>query len=149
MAARFLGQYEVPVDDKGRIFLPAELRRSIEPEADDTIVVTRGLDGCLTGHPRNLWAQTVDRMLQLPWKDQKVRRYIRGILSQAAEVRLDRQGRASLPRKLLALTGIGDRLVVTGSGAHLEFWEPETWQAYQSESESGATMEEVAETLDI
>ena len=33
LATQFLGEYEVPVDDKGRIFLPAELRRNLDPEA--------------------------------------------------------------------------------------------------------------------
>ena len=147
MSAQFLGEYEVPVDDKGRIFLPAELRRNLEPEADDTLVVIRGLDGCLTGHPRNLWAQIAERMLQLPWKEQRVRLYTRALLSQATEVRLDRQGRASLPKKLLDRAGIGERLVVIGALEHLEFWEPEAWQAYLSQAEP--TLEEVAETLDL
>jgi DNA-binding transcriptional regulator/RsmH inhibitor MraZ len=44
MATQFLGEFEVPVDDKGRIFLPADLRRNLDPEADDTLVVVRGLD---------------------------------------------------------------------------------------------------------
>ncbi|MCY3738573.1 MAG: division/cell wall cluster transcriptional repressor MraZ [Gemmatimonadaceae bacterium] len=147
MSAQFLGEYEVPVDDKGRIFLPAELRRNLEPEADDTFVVIRGLDGCLTGHPRNLWAQIAEKMLQLPWKEQRVRLYTRALLSQATEVRLDRQGRASLPKKLLDRAGIGERLVVIGALEHLEFWEPEAWQGYLAQAEP--TLEEVAETLDL
>jgi MraZ protein len=147
VTTQFLGEYEVPVDDKGRIFLPAELRRNLEPEADDTFVVIRGLDGCLTGHPRNLWSRIAQQMLQLPWKEQRVRLYTRALLSQATEVRLDRQGRASLPKKLLARAGISDRLVVIGALDHLEFWEPEAWQGYLSQAEP--TLEEVAETLDL
>ena len=147
MAAQFLGEYEVPVDDKGRIFLPAELRRNLEPEADDTFVVTIGLDGCLSGHPRNLWDPIRERMLGLPWQDQGVRRYRREKVRLAREVRLDRQGRASIPRKLLDRVGITDRVVVIGALDQLEFWEPEAWQAYLSEP--GPTLEEVAATLDL
>ena len=29
VATQFLGEFEVPVDEKGRIFLPAELRRNL------------------------------------------------------------------------------------------------------------------------
>ena len=147
VAAQFLGEYEVPVDDKGRIFLPAELRRNLEPEADDTLVVIRGLDGCLTGHPRNAWTQIAERMLRLPQTEQKVRMYYRGVLSQAAEVKLDRQGRAPLPRKLLARAGISDRMVVIGALDRLEFWKPEAWEAYLAQAESA--LEDVAETLDL
>ena len=46
--SQFLGEFEVPVDNKGRVFIPAELRRELLPEDGDTVVVVRGLDGCLT-----------------------------------------------------------------------------------------------------
>ena len=147
MAAQFLGEYEVPVDDKGRIFLPADLRRNLEPEADDTLVILRGLDGCLTAHPRNAWTQIAERMKQLPHTEKKVRLYYRNVLSQAAEEKLDRQGRMSVPRKLLELVGITDRLVVIGQLDRLEFWQPEAWLQYQAQSEPA--LEEVAETLDL
>ena len=39
MAQFFTGRHEVPVDDKGRIFVPAEFRKKLPPEADDTLVV--------------------------------------------------------------------------------------------------------------
>lgn len=147
MAAQFLGEYEVPVDDKGRIFLPAELRRNLEPEAEETLVVVRGLDGCLTAHPRHAWTQIADRMRRLPHKEKKVRLYYRGLLSQAAEVKLDRQGRATVPRKLLERAGITDRMVVIGTLDRLEFWKPEAWLEYLAQSEPA--LEEVAETLDL
>jgi MraZ protein len=145
VVTQFLGEYEVPVDDKGRIFLPAELRRNLEPEADDTLVVIRGLDGCLTAHPRNAWAQIAERMMRLPQTEHKVRLYFRGTLSQAAEAKLDRQGRASIPRKLLERAGITDRMVVIGALDRLEFWNPEAWQTCLSQAED--SLEEVAETL--
>ena len=147
MATQFLGEFEVPVDDKGRIFLPAELRRNIEPEADETLVVVRGLDGCLTAHPKHLWSQIATKILCLPQTEQKVRLYYRGMLSQAAEVKLDRQGRASVPRKLLERAGIDDRMVVIGALDRLEFWQPDAWKQYLQQAE--ATLEEVAETLDL
>ena len=147
MATQFLGEFEVPVDEKGRIFLPAELRRNLEPEADDALVIVRGLDGCLTAHPKHLWAQIAAKMLRLPQTEQKVRQYYRGVLSQAAEVKLDRQGRAPIPRKLLERAGITERMIVIGALDRLEFWQPAAWKQYLTQAE--ATLEEVAETLDL
>ena len=68
-------------------------------------------------------------------------------LSQAKEVRLDRQGRATIPRKLLERAGIEDRMVVIGALDKLEFWNPKSWAAYMEQAES--TLEEVAESLDL
>ena len=47
--AQFLGEHEVPVDDKGRIFVPAEFRKKLPTEANETLVVVRGFDHCPNG----------------------------------------------------------------------------------------------------
>ncbi|MEE2657385.1 MAG: division/cell wall cluster transcriptional repressor MraZ [Candidatus Latescibacterota bacterium] len=145
--AQFLGEYEVTVDEKGRIFLPADLRRNLDSEADDTLVVVRGLDGCLTAHPRNIWATIAGKMLRLPQTDQKVRLYYRTTLSQAAEIKLDRQGRTSIPKKLLDRVGICERMTVIGALDKLEFWDPEKWRQYLQQAESG--LEDAAEDLNL
>lgn len=147
MMTHFLGEHDVPVDDKGRIFIPAEFRKKLPPEAEDTFVVVRGLDGCLTAHPQHVWAETAKKMMRLPQTEQKVRVFIRGMLSQAAEIKLDRQGRASIPRKLLERVGISDQMIVIGALDKLEFWNPQAWQEFMEQADS--TLEEVAESLDL
>ena len=145
--SQFLGEFEVPVDDKGRVFIPAELRRKLLPEDGDTMVVVRGLDGCLTAHPQSAWGEIAGRIMQMPQTEQRVRLYYRGLLSQAAEVKLDRQGRATVGKKLLARAGISDRMIIIGALDKLEFWEPDAWQTYIEQAEQA--LEEVAETLDF
>ncbi|MSR82883.1 MAG: division/cell wall cluster transcriptional repressor MraZ [Candidatus Latescibacteria bacterium] len=144
---QFLGEYDVPVDEKGRIFLPAEFRRKLSPETEDTLVVVKGLDGCLTAYPQQAWAEIATKMTRLPQTDPKVRVYIRGMLSQAAEVKLDRQGRANLPRKLLERVGISDRMVIIGALDKIEFWNPEAWSQFMLQADSA--LEEVAESLEL
>ncbi|MFH1568673.1 MAG: division/cell wall cluster transcriptional repressor MraZ [Gemmatimonadota bacterium] len=143
--SQFLGEYEVPVDDKGRVFIPVELRRKLEPEAGDTFIIVRGLDGCLAAHPQNTWSKIAERMMQLPQTEHKVRLFYRGTLSQASEARLDRQGRVTIPRKLLERAGIQDRMIIIGALDRLELWNPEAWSQYVAQAES--TLEEAAESL--
>ena len=145
--AQFLGEHEVPVDDKGRIFVPAEFRKKFPPEANETFVVVRGFDHCLTAYPQHVWEETALKLLRLPRTERKVRGFIRAMLSQAAEVKMDRQGRASVPRKLLAKADIGDQMVVIGALDKLEFWNPQDW--YQFLDEADPVMEEVAESLEL
>ena len=47
----FMGEYEHTIDDKGRLIIPAKFRSQL----GDGFVVTRGLDGCLTGYPLSVW----------------------------------------------------------------------------------------------
>lgn len=143
--AQFVGEFSVPVDDKGRIFVPAELRRKLPPEAGDTLVVVRGYDRCLNAYPQDVWARTTEKMLTLPQTERRVRLFIRGLMSQAAEAKLDRQGRANIPRKLLERVGITDEMVVVGALDKLELWNPEEWR--RSLEKADSELEEVAESL--
>ncbi len=143
--AQFLGEHDVPVDDKGRIFVPAEFRKKLPPEANETLVVVRGFDRCLTAYPQHIWEVTAGKLLGLPQTERKIRGFIRAMLSQAAEVKMDRQGRASIPRKLLDKANISDQMVVIGALDKLEFWNPTDWQHFLNEADPA--MEEVAESL--
>jgi len=143
--AQFLGEHDVPVDEKGRIFVPAEFRKKLPPEANETLVVVRGFDRCLTAYPQHIWEVTAGKLLGLPQTERKIRGFIRAMLSQAAEVKMDRQGRASIPRKLLDKANIGDQMVVIGALDKLEFWNPTDWQHFLNEADPA--MEEVAESL--
>jgi MraZ protein len=144
---QFLGEHEVPVDAKGRVFIPAEFRKKLPPEAEDTFVVLRGLDGCLTAYPQHVWAEIAKKMMRLPPTEQKSRIFVRSMLSQAAEVKLDRQGRVLMPRKLLDRVGIKDAMIIIGALDKLEIWEPGVWSRYIEEAEP--VLEEVAESLDL
>lgn len=144
---QFLGEYQVPVDDKGRIFVPAEFRKKLPPEANDTFIVVRGFDRCLNAYPQHVWEETAQKMLRLPQTERKVRVLIRGMLSQAAEVKLDRQGRANVPRKLLERVGIVDQMVVIGALDKLEFWNPEEWRQFMEAADP--ELEKVAESLSL
>ena len=144
---QFLGEHDVPVDDKGRIFVPADFRRKLPPEADDTFIVVRGFDRCLTAYPQHVWVQTAKKLLRLPQTERKHRIFIRAMLSQAAEIKLDRQGRATVPRKLMERVGISTDMVVIGALDKLEFWNPADWKRFIEEADPA--MEEVAESLEL
>lgn len=145
--AQFLGEYDVPVDEKGRIFVPAEFRKKLPPEANEIFIVVRGFDGCLTAYPQNVWEETARKMMRLPQTDRRARMLIRGMLSQAAEVKLDRQGRANIPRKLLERAGIADQMIIIGALDKLELWNPDDWKQFMSQADT--SLEEVAESYDL
>ena len=141
MAQFFTGRHEVPVDDKGRIFVPAEFRKKLPPEADDTLVVLRGFDNCLVAYSRPEWEAKAEQLLRLPTTKREARAFIRSMVSHAAEVKLDRQGRTGIPRKLLSKAGITNQMVIIGALDKLEFWSPEN-------SDDFPPMEDLADSLE-
>ena len=140
MAQFFTGRYEVPVDDKGRIFVPAEFRKKLPPEADDTFVVMRDFDGCLEAYPHHVWEEKAARLLLARNNNRKVREFIRWKIAYSAPLKMDRQGRIGIPRWILAEADITDQMVIIGALDKLEFWSPE-------KSEEFTPIEELADTL--
>ncbi|HLX12368.1 MAG TPA: MraZ N-terminal domain-containing protein, partial [Bacteroidota bacterium] len=51
----FKGSYTYSVDSKGRINIPAKLRKYVSPDANDTFIVTRGFEKCLFVFPADEW----------------------------------------------------------------------------------------------
>src|SRR6266498_2235918 len=121
----FLGEFEHLVDEKNRLTLPAKFREALA----DGVVVTRGMDGCLSAYPLS----QDDRMMQ------------RYFFSAAAEAKLDKQGRVMLPAALIEHAGLGREVIVAGVYDHLEIWDRAAWRKEIADVEGRA--EHVAERL--
>jgi MraZ protein len=70
----FKGSYMYSVDDKGRVSLPAKLRKYVSPEANDTFVVTRGFEQCLFVYPLDEWNKLESSLRGLSANDPESRR---------------------------------------------------------------------------
>ena len=138
-----LGAYEHTIDDKNRLTLPAKFRESF---AQDTVVVTRGLDGCLEVFRGEDWARRVkSRLAPMDPLSKEARKYQRFVFSGASESELDKQGRVMIPAPLLKHAQLSRDVVVTGMRDHLEIWDREAWGRELAEVEGSA--DDVAERL--
>jgi division/cell wall cluster transcriptional repressor MraZ len=61
----FKGSYAYSVDNKGRVNIPAKLRKNVAREANDTFVVTRGYEECLFVYPQDEWNKLEESIRQL------------------------------------------------------------------------------------
>ena len=76
----FYGAERFSIDHKGRVAIPARLRRALAPEARETFVIVPGFDGCLALYPLDEWRRTEDRLRTLPPGDARARRFKRMLL---------------------------------------------------------------------
>src|SRR4030095_12360122 len=68
-----LGEYEHTIDDKNRLTLPARFREAFA----GGVVVTRGLEGCLSAYPREQWERLAAAWRQPPHPPGQVPRGLR------------------------------------------------------------------------
>ncbi|MEW6510414.1 MAG: division/cell wall cluster transcriptional repressor MraZ [Bacteroidota bacterium] len=128
----FKGSYAYSVDSKGRINIPARLRKYVSAEANDTFVITRGFERCLFVYPLDEWNKFEHAIRSLPASDPKGRYFTRTLLDKAAEAQLDGQSRIMIPRDLLQLAGIDNEVLIIGVLERIEIWNPKVYEEYRN-----------------
>ncbi|MDR0927601.1 MAG: division/cell wall cluster transcriptional repressor MraZ [Ignavibacteria bacterium] len=142
----FKGSETFTLDQKGRVKFPAKMLKSVPTEANDTFVVTRGLDKCVFAYPMNVWDDKYTTMFEaLNQFDSNHRKFLRWMLEWSEEMILDTQQRISIPKELLEYAGIVGKVRVIGMMDHIEFWSPEQYEQYRSASTE--TYEEIVEKV--
>ena len=129
----YYGSEHFSIDDKGRLAVPAQARRSAGKNT--TFLLVPGFEGCLALYNETQWARVEERLQQLPGKRMD-RAFKRALLMNAKRVTVDAQGRITIPSTLLDRAGIGKDAVLLGQGTHLEIWNPERLQQVRGEAES-------------
>jgi MraZ protein len=136
-----LGEHEHTLDDKHRLTLPAKLREQL----GEHVVVTRGLDGCLSVYSGAEWERLARRVGTLDPLSSASRTMQRYVFASAGEAEVDRQGRIVIPTRLLESVGISRDVTVTGVWDHIEIWDRAAWRDRRETVEGSA--EDVAERL--
>lgn len=129
----FKGQAEYSVDSKGRVAIPAKMRKAMSPEAQDTFTITRGFEDCIFLYPLDRWSSIEEEIEDLNMYDREARDFIRIIMMWADEVSLDGQGRISIPNPLLEFAELDGSALILGAFDHIEIWNPDQFDEYLNE----------------
>lgn len=138
----FIGEYAYSLDEKGRVPVPVKFRGKLS----EGCVITRGLDKCLWLYPADEWEGIAAKIAELPITSKNARSFSRLMLAGAIDLKLDKAGRANLPKYLVDYAGIKSKVVVTGMYNRLEIWPEESWTDFKRDMEDNS--EEVAEKIE-
>src|SRR3989304_3337367 len=121
----FLGEYDHTLDDKNRLTLPARFRDAFAAG----VVVTRGMDGCLSVSPQAAGEPFVSVRLEgLDPFSREARQMSRFLFAGAAEAEPDKQGRIMLPPVLIQHAKLEREGVVAGVRGPGEVWDRAAWR---------------------
>lgn len=127
----FLGTHQHTLDAKGRLVLPAAFRDRLQGD----LVFAPGQDRCIEVSRTEDFEARYEALSAAPRETQRVRMYQRMLLSRAAEVTPDGQGRVLIPTELRTYAGLDRDVTVNGAGTHLEIWDRGRWQEYAGTAE--------------
>lgn len=125
-------QQNVTIDAKGRIALPAPIRRALE-ELELTSLVLTSASGA---GGESVWAWTVEdyeasvesRMEELDPFATDVQDFAHSIMASAQDVEIDKQGRVRIPPPLREAAGLERECVVFAVLGHVEIWDKAAWE---------------------
>ncbi|HRN36065.1 MAG TPA: division/cell wall cluster transcriptional repressor MraZ [Flavobacteriales bacterium] len=144
-----LGEYEVRLDAKGRLVLPAGLKKQLESALSKGFVVNRDVfQPCLVLYPHAVWDQTSRMLGRLNRFVEKNMEFIRRFTSGATHLELDGSGRLLLPKALMDDPKLGKDLKLVCLGDRVEVWSKEGYARMRREKVNlSALAEEVMGSL--
>ena len=130
-----LGTYECKADSKGRIMLPAPLKKQISSVISDGFVVKRSVfNKCLEIHPMSEWNKIVNQVNQLNRFIKKNNDFIRSYMSGLKIVNLDSSSRILIPKDLIVFAGLEKQIVLSSSVNMIEVWDKKEYEISVSKS---------------
>ncbi len=129
-----IGEYTHTLDDKKRVAVPAKFRKQLGKK----MIVTRGLDACLTVYPQDAWQRLSEKIALLPMGTADSRSFIRFIFAGAVETELDALGRILIPDFLKEFADLKSKVIIAGLQDHVEVWDEKRWREYRGRIEKEA-----------
>ncbi|WP_424493357.1 division/cell wall cluster transcriptional repressor MraZ [Salinimicrobium sp. GXAS 041] len=125
-----VGTYECKVDAKGRLMVPAPLKKQLVPMLQDGFVLKRSVyENCLELYPLKEWDAVMEEM------DGRLNRFLkphrnlmRRFTAGAKTVDVDTNGRLLIPKDLVEFAGIDKEIVLTSAMNYIEIWDKQKYE---------------------
>lgn len=121
-------QASATLDEKGRLALPAQLKRALGDKGLYKMV--------WLAHGGAIWGYTLDDFeeIEASWAardpfDPEVMRFSHAVLATAQDVEVDKQGRVNVPPMLRKMAGLERNIVITSLLNRVEIWDAARWEA--------------------
>lgn len=141
----FVGEHELVIDEKNRLLIPSEVRRSLVPDRDGSafyIVIGSNRKPWL--YPEKYYESLVSERRQGLEPNRSTVAFGLKQFGMASIVEWDKSWRLLIPDKTLSRTGTGKQITLVGTGDHLQIWNREDWEKQfaellKEEDESSST----------
>jgi len=137
------GEFECKLDNKGRMMIPAGLKKQLPEAEKESFVVNRGFKKYLVIYTKSEWDKKLDELNKLNQYETKNIEFIRYFTRGATELTMDAAGRVNLPQGLLDYAGISGDVVLNCMLTKIEMWDKAAYNAMiDAEPENFAALAE-------
>ena len=124
-----IGTYECKVDAKGRLLLPAPLKKQLAASIQDGFVLKRSVfQPCLELYPMSEWNLMMQKINKLNRFVKKNNDFIRRFSAGVKVVEIDNLGRLLVPKDLTVFAKISKDIVLNSAVNIIEIWDKELYE---------------------
>jgi MraZ protein len=124
-----IGTYECKVDEKGRLMLPAPLKKQLASSLQDGFVLKRSVfQSCLELYPMAEWNILMAKVNKLNRFVKKNNDFIRRFTAGVKVVEIDTTGRLLIPKDLVAFASIRKEIVLSSAVNIVEIWDKDLYE---------------------
>ncbi|MBG6110319.1 MraZ protein [Flavobacterium sp. CG_9.10] len=124
-----IGTYECKVDAKGRLLLPAPLKKQLASSLQDGFVLKRSLfQPCLELYPMKEWDLVMQKINKLNKFVKKNNDFIRRFTAGVKVVEIDALGRLLVPKDLVQFATIAKDVVFSSAVNIVEIWDKDLYE---------------------
>lgn len=124
-----IGTYQCKADVKGRIMVPAPLKKQLAPVAGSGFVVKRAVfQPCLELYPVAEWNALMQKVSGLNRFNRKNNDFIRRFTAGVRTLELDSTGRLLIPKDLMSFAGIEKEVVISSAINIVEIWDKDKYE---------------------
>ncbi len=118
-----LGEYNCKLDNKGRLMLPAGLKKELAEVLSRGFVINRNIhQQCLVLYPYQEWEKMSKKLNGLNRLIKKNDLFVRKVMGGATKLEVDGSGRLLVPKSLAEYAALEADVKVIGGGATIEIW---------------------------
>ncbi len=148
---KFIGEYNVKVDDKGRIIFPAAFKGVMPADGDMRFIVRKDVfENCLEMYTIEEWerqSELVRSKLNTTFNE-KHAKFWRTYMHNSAIVEPDAKlGRLYIPKKLLELIGVSKEVTFSGNDHKIEIWAKENFESSMISNEEFVSIADMLSDL--
>lgn len=128
--AGFWASYTSALDSKGRINIPAKVRKNLKPEDENTFIIIRGKYRNLMMYPLSRWDSYIESIEEKLGTSGDFEDFSLHIMEDATEQTIDKQGRLNLPQVLIDFAELNGEVKILGSKSWLQVWNDKNYKEY-------------------
>ncbi|HEY4773282.1 MAG TPA: division/cell wall cluster transcriptional repressor MraZ [Xanthobacteraceae bacterium] len=128
---RFVSNYTLRLDAKGRVSIPAPFRAVLARDGFDGLYCYPSLDRSAIDAGGHALLADIERMIErYPPYSQEREEFLVALYGTSETLKVDGEGRVILTEELKAHAAIADALVFVGLGHKFQIWEPQRFRAH-------------------